>query len=53
MGAEGFAERASRELAAAGPVSASETDRMLRDVLGVDRAELVRGWQSYLRKALK
>jgi hypothetical protein len=42
-----------RELAAAGAVSATETDKMLRDVLGVDRAELVRGWQSYLRKALK
>jgi hypothetical protein len=42
-----------RELAAAGPVSATETDRMLRDVLGVDRAELVRGWRSYLEKALK
>ena len=42
-----------RELAAAGAVSASETDKMLRDVLGVDRAGLVRGWQSYLRKALK
>lgn len=42
-----------RELAAAGPVSASETDRMLRDVLGVDRAELVRGWQSYLRRMLR
>ncbi|MFC4858443.1 hypothetical protein ACFPCV_33525 [Actinophytocola glycyrrhizae] len=42
-----------RELAAAGAVSATETDRMLRDVLGVDRAALVRGWQSYLREALK
>ncbi|MDQ3789753.1 MAG: hypothetical protein M3422_21235 [Actinomycetota bacterium] len=42
-----------RELAAAGAVSATETDRMLRDVLGVDRAELVRGWQSYLRNTLK
>jgi hypothetical protein len=42
-----------RELAAAGPVSATETDRMLRDVLGADRAELVRGWRSYLGKALK
>lgn len=42
-----------RELAAAGAVSASETDRMLRDVLGVDRASLVAGWQSYLREALK
>jgi hypothetical protein len=42
-----------RELAAAGAVSATETDEMLRDVLGVDRAELVEGWQSYLRKALQ
>jgi hypothetical protein len=42
-----------RELAAAGAVSATETDEMLRDVLGVDRAELVEGWRSYLRKALK
>jgi hypothetical protein len=42
-----------RELAAAGAVSATETDKMLRTVLGVDRADLVRGWQSYLRKALK
>jgi hypothetical protein len=42
-----------RELAAAGAVSATATDGMLRDVLGVDRAELVRGWQSYLRKALR
>jgi hypothetical protein len=42
-----------RELAGAGPVSASETDRMLRDVLGVDRDGLVRGWQSYLRRTLK
>ena len=42
-----------RELAARGPVSATETDRMLRDVLGVDRAALVQGWQSYLREALR
>jgi hypothetical protein len=42
-----------RRLAGAGPVSASETDTMLRAVLGVDRAELVAGWQSYLREALK
>ncbi|WP_424236565.1 hypothetical protein [Actinophytocola sp.] len=42
-----------RELAAAGAVSATETDRMLRDVLGVTRAELVHGWRSYLRKALQ
>ncbi len=42
-----------RVLAAAGPVSASETDDMLREVLGSDRATLVEGWQSYLREALK
>ncbi|HEX6356299.1 hypothetical protein [Actinophytocola sp.] len=42
-----------RELAGAGPVSASETDRMLREVIGVDRAALVAGWQSYLRETLK
>lgn len=42
-----------RELAAAGATSATETDRMLRDVLGVDRAELVKGWRSYLEKTLK
>lgn len=42
-----------RRLAGTGPVSASETDRMLREVLGVDRAALVSGWQSYLREALK
>ena len=42
-----------RTLAGAGPVSATETDAMLRDVLGVDRAALVAGWQSYLREALK
>jgi hypothetical protein len=42
-----------RELAGAGPVSATETDDMLREVLGVDRDGLVAGWQSYLREALK
>jgi hypothetical protein len=42
-----------RTLAGAGPVSATETDDMLRDVLGVDRDGLVSGWQSYLREALK
>lgn len=42
-----------RVLAAAGPASASETDDMLREVLGSDRAALVEGWQSYLREALK
>lgn len=42
-----------RKLAGAGPVSASETDDMLHEVLGVDRGGLVAGWQSYLREALK
>jgi hypothetical protein len=42
-----------RRLAGAGPVSARETDDMLRELLGVDRAALVEGWQSYLREALK
>jgi hypothetical protein len=42
-----------RKLAGAGPVSAIETDDMLREVLGVDRGGLVAGWQSYLREALK
>ncbi|MCT2584094.1 hypothetical protein JT362_13300 [Actinophytocola sp. S1-96] len=42
-----------RTLAAAGAVSARETDDLLRDVLGVDRAELVRGWQDYLLGALE
>jgi hypothetical protein len=42
-----------RKLAGAGPVSASETDDMLHEVLGVDREGLVAGWQSYLRAALK
>jgi hypothetical protein len=42
-----------RRLAGAGPVSARETDDMLRELLGGDRAALVEGWQSYLREALK
>jgi hypothetical protein len=42
-----------RKLAGVGAVSASETDAMLGEVLGVDRAALVAGWQSYLREALK
>ena len=45
--------RLYRKLAAVGPASARKTDDMLRDVLGVDRAELVWGWQGYLRDALK
>jgi hypothetical protein len=42
-----------RTLAGAGAVSARETDGLLRDVLGMDRAELVEGWQDYLRRALE
>jgi len=42
-----------RRIAGAGPVSASETDAMLRELLGVDRNGLVADWQSYLRDALK
>ena len=42
-----------RRLAAVGPASASRTDDLLREVLGVDRAKLVGGWQDYLRDALK
>jgi hypothetical protein len=40
-----------RALAGAGPMSASETDGLLREVIGVDRAQLVGDWQDYLRKA--
>lgn len=42
-----------RRIAGAGPVSATETDTMLRELLGVDRNGLVADWQSYLRDALK
>jgi hypothetical protein len=42
-----------REVAGAGPVAATETDAMLRELLGVDRDGLVANWQSYLRNALK
>ena len=38
-----------RKLAAVGPASARKTDDLLREVLGLDRAELVRDWQDYLR----
>jgi hypothetical protein len=41
-----------RTLAAAGPVSASQTDAMLRGVLAVDRAALIEGWRQYLRDTL-
>lgn len=42
-----------RTLAAVGSTSARKTDDLLRDVLGVNRAELVSGWRDYLRDALK
>ena len=42
-----------RKLAAAGPVSAGETDDILRQVLGVDRAGLIAGWRQYLLTALR
>jgi hypothetical protein len=41
-----------RKLAAAGPASAGETDDILRQVLGVDRAGLVAGWRTYLQDTL-
>ncbi|MDQ3403104.1 MAG: hypothetical protein M3548_06875 [Actinomycetota bacterium] len=41
-----------RSLAGAGPVSATETDDLLRRAIGMDRSELLRGWQSYLRQEL-
>jgi hypothetical protein len=37
-----------RKLAAAGSASAGETDDILRQVLGVDRAGLVAAWRQYL-----
>ncbi|MCP2268955.1 peptidase MA family metallohydrolase [Actinokineospora diospyrosa] len=42
-----------RELAGAGPISASDTDDLLRGVIGVDRAGLLKQWQSYLRATLR
>ncbi|MFL6141216.1 MAG: hypothetical protein ACJ72N_04990 [Labedaea sp.] len=42
-----------RKLAAAGPVSATMTDDLLRQVLGVDRAGLIAGWRQYLVQALR
>lgn len=42
-----------RKLAGAGPVSARDTDDMLRGVIGVDRGGLVAGWQTYLKDTLK
>lgn len=42
-----------RELGGAGPLSASETDDVLRRAIGMDRAILLREWQAYLRGALR
>jgi hypothetical protein len=42
-----------RTLAAAGAVSARETDNLLREVLGMDRTALVEGWRNYLATALE
>ncbi len=44
---------AYRELAGAGPISASDTDDLLRGSLGLDRGGLLREWQSYLRAQLR
>jgi hypothetical protein len=41
-----------RTLAAAGPVSASQTDNLLRGVIGIDRAGLIDGWRQYLLNTL-
>ena len=41
-----------RALAAAGPVSASQTDELLRGVIGIDRAGLIEGWRQYLATTL-
>lgn len=37
-----------RKLAGAGPASASDTDEILRQVIGLDRAGLIAGWRQYL-----
>ncbi|GLZ39190.1 hypothetical protein Acsp05_28140 [Actinokineospora sp. NBRC 105648] len=42
-----------RELAGAGPISASDTDDLLRQAIGMDRGGLLREWQAYLRGALR
>jgi hypothetical protein len=42
-----------RKLAGAGSGSASQTDELLRQVLGMDRAGLVAGWRQYLVDTLK
>ncbi|PPK64193.1 hypothetical protein V5P93_006104 [Actinokineospora auranticolor] len=42
-----------RELAGAGPISASETDELLRRAIGLDRGGLLAEWQRYLRLTLR
>jgi hypothetical protein len=42
-----------RTLAGAGPVSASATDEMLRQVIGIDRAGLIAGWRQYLSETFR
>ncbi|MGQ0838618.1 basic secretory protein-like protein [Actinokineospora sp.] len=42
-----------RALAGAGPVSAGETDDLLRRSVGLDRAGVLREWQAHLRGALR
>jgi len=41
-----------RRLAALGPALGERVDAVLRDVVRLDRAELVAGWQEYLRETL-
>jgi hypothetical protein len=50
---EGRLVKLYRTLASVGAASAQKTDDLLREVLGMDRAQLVRDWQRYLRAALK
>ncbi|HEU5473977.1 MAG TPA: hypothetical protein VFV67_25305 [Actinophytocola sp.] len=41
-----------RRLAGAGPMSAAETDELLRAAIGLDRAGLVQSWRQYLHDTL-
>ncbi|WP_018685732.1 hypothetical protein [Actinokineospora enzanensis] len=42
-----------RAVAGAGPISASDTDDLLRQVIGMDRRGLLQAWQGYLRTTLR
>jgi hypothetical protein len=42
-----------RAVAGAGPVSASETDRLMRAAVGLDRAALLAQWREHLSETLK